>query len=113
LRFSLNSKFSRAVAPQIAGDGRQALEIWNRDRADAVATDLKMPCMTGDELAARLRTADPLLPLIVASGFLSEAVEYRLRHDISGPIGIFTKPINLVGVLRVLREMLSRSTPDH
>jgi CheY-like chemotaxis protein len=102
----------RGFRVSLAGDGQQALEIWNRDRADAVVTDLKMPRMTGDELAARLRTADPLLPLIVVSGFLSEAVEHRLRYDVNSPIEIFTKPINLVGVLRALREMLSRSTPD-
>ena len=80
---------------------------------DVVLTDLKMPRMTGDELAVRLRSLAPLMPLIVASGYLSEAVEYRLRHDVNGPIEIFTKPINLAGVLRALSTMLSRSTPDH
>ena len=103
----------RGFRVSIAGDGQQALDIWNRDPADAVVTDLKMPRMTGDELAARLRSVAPLLPVIVASGFLSETVEYRLRHDINGPIEIFTKPINLAGVLRALKEMLSRSAPNH
>ena len=67
-----------------------------------------MPRMTGDELAARLRTAAPLLPLIVASGFLPETVEHRLRHDINGPLEIFTKPINLAGMLWALKELLAR-----
>ena len=100
----------RGFRVSVAGDGQQALDIWSRDPADAVVTDLKMPRMTGDELAARLRSAAPLLPLIVASGFLSEAVEYRLRHDINGPMEIFTKPINLAGVLRALKEMLPDQT---
>jgi hypothetical protein len=56
----------------------------------------------------RLWTAAPLLPLIVASGFLSETVEHRLRHDINGPLEIFTKPINLAGMLRALKELLAR-----
>jgi PleD family two-component response regulator len=43
----------RGFRVSIAGDGQQALDIWNRDPADAVVTDLKMPRMTGDELAAR------------------------------------------------------------
>jgi CheY-like chemotaxis protein len=103
----------RGFRVTIAGDGQQALDIWNRDPADAVVTDLKMPRMTGDELAARLRNLSPLLPLIVASGYLSEAVERRLRHDVNGPIEIFTKPINLAGLLRALSAMLSRGTPDH
>jgi CheY-like chemotaxis protein len=101
----------RGFRVSVAGDGQQALDIWNRDPADAVVTDLKMPRMTGDELAARLRSAAPLLPVIVASGFLSEAAEYRLRHDINGPMAIFTKPINLAGVLRALKEMLANATP--
>jgi CheY-like chemotaxis protein len=103
----------RGFRVSIAGDGQQALDIWDRDPADAVVTDLKMPRMTGDELAMRLRSVAPLLPVIVASGFLSETVEYRLRHDVNDPIEIFTKPINLAGVLRALKEMLSRSTPNH
>ena len=103
----------RGFRVSVAGDGQQALEIWNRDPADAVVTDLRMPRMTGDELAARLRALAPLLPLIVASGYLSEAIENRLRHDVDGPIEIFTKPIDLAGVLRALNAMLARSTPDH
>jgi CheY-like chemotaxis protein len=103
----------RGFRVTIAGDGQQALDIWNRDPADAVVTDLKMPRMTGDELAVRLRSLAPLMPLIVASGYLSEAVEHRLRHVVKGPIEIFTKPIDLARVLRALSAMLSRSTPDH
>ena len=103
----------RGFRVSVAGDGQQALDIWDRDPADAVVTDLKMPRMTGDELAMRLRSVAPLLPFIVASGFLSETFEYRLRHDVNGPLEIFTKPINLAGVLRALKEMLSRSTPNH
>lgn len=102
----------RGFRVSVAGNGQEALDIWNRDRADAVVTDLKMPRMTGDELAARLRSAAPLLPVIVASGFLSETVEHRLRHDINGPLKIFTKPVDLAGMLRALKEMLARSTPD-
>jgi CheY-like chemotaxis protein len=102
----------RGFRVSVAGDGQQALEIWNRDPADAVVTDLKMPRMTGDELAVRLRSLSPLLPLIVASGYLSETVEQRLRHEVDGPIEIFTKPINLTGVLRALSAMLARERPD-
>jgi CheY-like chemotaxis protein len=102
----------RGFRVSVAGNGQEALDIWNRDRADAVVTDLKMPRMTGDELAARLRSAAPLLPVIVASGFLSETVEHRLRHDINGPLKIFTKPVDLAGMLRALKEMLARSTPN-
>ncbi|QQP90792.1 response regulator [Skermanella sp. TT6] len=89
-----------------AGDGQEAWDIWERDGADAVVTDLKMPRMTGDELAARLRVAAPRLPVIVASGYLSEAIEHRLRVEIDGPIEIFTKPLDLAGMLRTLKAML-------
>jgi|tagenome__1003787_1003787.scaffolds.fasta_scaffold19499431_1 CheY-like chemotaxis protein len=102
----------RGFRVSVAGNGQEALDVWNRDRADAVVTDLKMPRMAGDELAARLRSAAPLLPVIVASGFLSETVEHRLRHDINGPLEILTKPIDLAGMLRALKEMLARSMPD-
>ncbi|EWY37569.1 regulator [Skermanella stibiiresistens SB22] len=96
----------RGFRVTLAGDGQEAWDIWQRDGADAVVTDLKMPRMTGDELAARLRVAAPSLPVIVASGYLSEAVEHRLLHEINGPMRIFTKPLDLAGMLRALKSML-------
>lgn len=53
-----------------ARDGLEALEVFHawRDRIDLVITDIRMPRMTGTELAASLRSDSPAIPLIFVSG---------------------------------------------
>lgn len=53
-----------------AGDGLEALEIFDawRSRIDLVITDIRMPRMTGMDLAISLRSASPAIPLIFVSG---------------------------------------------
>jgi two-component system cell cycle sensor histidine kinase/response regulator CckA len=54
-----------------AEDGMEAFEhIQKRDGdVDLVITDIRMPRMGGDELARRLRTEYPDLPILFMSGF--------------------------------------------
>jgi two-component system, cell cycle sensor histidine kinase and response regulator CckA len=54
-----------------ATNGLEALELAAsaRPRLDAVVTDLQMPQMDGEALAAALRQADPDLPILFVSGF--------------------------------------------
>jgi CheY-like chemotaxis protein len=53
-----------------AGDGVEALEIFRAwgGRIDLVITDIRMPRMTGTELAISLRSLSPTVPLIFVSG---------------------------------------------
>jgi len=53
-----------------AGDGLEALEVFHtwRSRIDLVITDIRMPRMTGTDLAISLRSDCPAIPLIFVSG---------------------------------------------
>jgi len=53
-----------------AGDGVEALELFRawQHRIDLVITDIRMPRMTGTELARLIRSACPAIPLIFVSG---------------------------------------------
>jgi len=53
-----------------AGDGLEALEVFRawRGRIDLVITDIRMPRMTGTDLAISLRSDCPAIPLIFVSG---------------------------------------------
>jgi len=53
-----------------AGDGLEALEVFHvwRGRIDLVITDIRMPRMTGTDLAVSLRSNCPAIPLIFVSG---------------------------------------------
>src|SRR5882762_6253103 len=56
--------------PILAKNGREALELAERDPPDLIITDLSMPEMTGHELLARLKTSAKTqhIPVIVVSG---------------------------------------------
>jgi CheY-like chemotaxis protein/anti-sigma regulatory factor (Ser/Thr protein kinase) len=60
-----------------AGDGREALEVIERDRPEAVLTDLKMPGMDGLELVLEVRARHPLLPVILMTAHGSEDTAVR------------------------------------
>lgn len=53
-----------------AGDGLEALEVFQawRSSIDLVITDIRMPRMTGTDLATSLRSDSPAIPLIFVSG---------------------------------------------
>jgi CheY-like chemotaxis protein len=52
--------------------GEQALVLAERERFDAVFTDVVMPGMSGLELAGRLAELRPELPVILTTGFSEE-----------------------------------------
>src|SRR5688500_17770933 len=64
-----------------ARDGRDALEIAARGRADVVLTDIEMPNMTGLELAAELKTGQGggprviILTTFARPGYLRRALD--------------------------------------
>lgn len=51
-----------------AEDGREGLEIFNRERPSIVLTDIKMPGMNGIEVLKRVKEVDPSAEVIVITG---------------------------------------------
>jgi CheY-like chemotaxis protein len=60
-----------------ARDGTQALEAFraNAESIDAAILDYEMPGMNGFELAVRLKSHDPALPILMISGHLPDLEE--------------------------------------
>lgn len=52
-----------------AYNGKEAIEIINKRRLDIVIADIKMPEMTGLELAKQIREKWPLVKVIILSGY--------------------------------------------
>jgi PAS domain S-box-containing protein len=53
-----------------AANGMEALEVLRHNQAiSCVITDYAMPGMTGAQLAAAVRVADPAMPIVVATGY--------------------------------------------
>ena len=66
LKLSLEMAGYRVV---FSVDPRRALEIFRTDPTDLVITDLRMPGMTGWELAAEIKRSSPSTPIIAMTGW--------------------------------------------
>jgi len=74
-----------------AGNGRVALELLERWRADVVVLDLMMPVMDGWTFAERIREKKMQIPIVV----LSAANDLRAHARRIGAADIVSKPFDL------------------
>jgi CheY-like chemotaxis protein len=93
-----------------AGDGRQAVEIFERDpeRIACVLLDMTMPEMDGDECLRELRRIREDVPVILSSGYNQQALSHRFAGR--GPAGFLEKPYQLDQLARQLEEILKPAT---
>lgn len=90
-----------------AGDGREGLEVFGRERPDLVLADLRMPVMDGMALVARIRTESPGTPVIVISG--TDDDNARAAAIAQGANEYVLKPIRDLGRLEAIIARLIRS----
>lgn len=55
-----------------ARSGKEALEFFSPGKYDVVFTDMHMPPMNGDELAARIKAQSPGQPVIMITAFTEQ-----------------------------------------
>jgi PAS domain S-box-containing protein len=71
-----------------------------------VVTDLTMPELTGLALARRIRTLNPALPVLLASGYLDESS--RTEMEALSLAGWLQKPYDVSGLISQVRTVLER-----
>ena len=86
----------------------EALELFKVQSAnfDLVITDMTMPNMTGEKLAAELMTVRPDIPVILCSGFSEQITEEK-----AGQLGIrkyILKPMVMQTLAATVREVLDQ-----
>ena len=90
-----------------AGNGPEAVQIWEKERARIrlLITDFVMPAgMTGLALAERLRRDQPALPVIVASGFSTEFSQ--AQPEVRNAMTFLAKPYPPSALATLVRECL-------
>ncbi len=87
-----------------AADGRQALEIHERERVDLVLTDVVMPGMGGAALVEALRERNPDLKAVAMTGYGEDEEVNRVRR--AGVQEIVRKPFEVERLAEVVRRML-------
>ena len=91
----------------LAADGTEGLATFlrNRGRIRCVITDLMMPGLQGDQVAASLRAVEPGLPVILVSGVLGfRPPSAALAHGVT----FLTKPMTGADLTRAVASALAR-----
>ena len=96
---------------RIARDGREALDMIERERPDLILCDLRMPRMDGFEFMRELnRRGAPVHPPVVAmSGLAGESDRKRAMN--AGFDSQINKPFSTNDVLRAVGAVLHRPAP--
>ncbi len=89
-----------------AASGEEALEAYRLEEIDLVLLDLNMPGMGGHRCLQELLRVDPLVKVVIASGYSAEG---HGRESLSaGAKGFIGKPYQLRDLEAVIREVLGR-----
>ncbi len=87
---------------QRASDGEEALSFLNQEDFSLLITDLRMPKMTGLELLKAVKDKYPKLPVVVITGYSTEATEQELLTAKAD--GFLNKPFRMNDIESVLRK---------
>lgn len=105
----------RLAARILARSGYAILEASNGEEALRLAaahekpihlllTDLSMPVMGGRELAERMASSHPGVPVVYMSGYSEESLDPGIARTMRGPL--LAKPFDPDSLARVVREVL-------
>lgn len=75
-----------------AQNGEEALLKLNSEHYDVVFTDIKMPGISGLEVAERVKASQPWLPVVIVTGYGSGANE--ARAEAAGVSDFLRKPLS-------------------
>ena len=90
-----------------AEDGRQALEMLDREHIDLVVLDIMMPNMDGYDFTATLRESNNTLPILMVSA--KQLPEDKHRGFLVGTDDYITKPIDEEEMLLRIKALLRRA----
>lgn len=86
-----------------AEDGKEALDVMDKNHVDLIISDVVMPNMDGYELVKELRSANYMIPILMVTA--KETIEDKREGFLSGVDDYMVKPVDMdemvlrVGVL--------------
>jgi CheY-like chemotaxis protein len=84
-------------------EAEKALTRLKNEVFDAVMTDIRLPGMSGIELARSLAKSNPNLPVVIASGYGALNLEFLLGEKLRTVL-MLPKPYDLPDLERTLNE---------
>ncbi|HET9580236.1 MAG TPA: response regulator [Usitatibacter sp.] len=92
----VGASINRVLSPKgfaviSASDGQEALDRIAKEDYDVVYTDIKMPGMSGLEVARKVKQSRPWMPVVIITGYGSADNELEAREI--GTAGFLRKPL--------------------
>lgn len=101
--------FEQGYQVNIAGDGEEALELYDMEPVDVVVSDMRMPRMDGYVLIKNLKQRSPELPVIVVTGHTG--MDDTDQQDLNRlAFKILKKPVSLSNLSESIEEALQSVT---
>jgi two-component system cell cycle response regulator CpdR len=89
------------------GTAEEALQAFGDQPFDIVITDVSLPAMSGLDLARKIRTIEPNVPIIVASGYSLD-----LSLQAWGPkVRAIIKPFDGAEIDAIIAELCAEAPP--
>jgi CheY-like chemotaxis protein len=85
-----------------ARNGQEALELFHQGILDLVIIDYFMPQMKGSELAASIKMAAPLLPILMVTAYMEKLVDTTCPVD-----AILGKPFGIEELRQTIARLLN------
>lgn len=104
---------NQGMIVEVASDGRQAMDILDRQEFDIVMTDVQMPEISGIELVKHIRAhGNPRVELVPVIAFTAAKVDrYNPRYLEAGFNEVLQKPFSEQGFLSVIAHYLANVIP--
>lgn len=83
---------SKGYAVITAESGEEALRKLNEEKYDVVYTDIRMPGMSGLEVAEQVKARRPWTPVVIITGYGTDVAEARAKA--AGVSGFLHKPLS-------------------
>ena len=90
-----------------ACDGKEALDILDREHIDLVLLDIMMPNMDGYEFTEMLRSVNDTMPILMISA--KQLPDDRRRGFLAGTDDYMTKPVDEQEMLLRIKALLRRA----
>ncbi len=97
---------SRGCSVRIALDGLDGMAQFQKQPADIVITDIRMPKLSGIELLRELKHLDPLINIVVVTAYPS--VETAVEAMKFGACDFLTKPFDIAQIQAILYRCQQR-----
>jgi CheY-like chemotaxis protein len=97
---------SKGYAVITAESGEEALRKLNEEKYDIVYSDIRMPGMSGLEVAENVKARRPWTPVVIITGYGTDAAEARARA--AGVSSFLHKPLSPEMIEGSVRDVLAR-----